>query len=493
MRTTVSRVLDILSFCHPLVYNSRQKIQNERKSTDGEKAEFDSSRIFCAYRSQEIRIPEEEMYLYICINDTNMREVPLFRTCSTILIDADYTKEQIESTLHCGVLFENSFNSILSELFNRVYLGTDLRALLEQASDILGNPLAIFDEEGNLLANTIPQKDQKKLTAKTKEFCASPAQLGDSIARKANLGNKEELIYCHQWTNNQCIRTLVTYNTNRPFLSWDLRYIETLILILDTYARQSFYVLWEMATPEEKYMFHLLGGSTAGQRYIPLNAPQHAFPERMCLVLVQSEYRRPLDIVRLRKSCRTLFSSVPILVKEDWGILLFDYMECAARDSEVMADLTEFLTENHLYASVSNCFSDIKELPEYFNQAAKVFEMIHDFSDEKRMVRYADSIIDYMLELCRREISLEELYHPAYIILMEYDRQYGTRYREFLETYLKYSTMAECAKGEKVHYNTIKYRVAQIRNITGVDLNDRETVLALAVSVRIYHLRNGFV
>ncbi|HLY35106.1 MAG TPA: helix-turn-helix domain-containing protein, partial [Candidatus Limnocylindria bacterium] len=57
-----------------------------------------------------------------------------------------------------------------------------------------------------------------------------------------------------------------------------------------------------------------------------------------------------------------------------------------------------------------------------------------------------------------------------------------------LRAYLETGEQQEAAKRLRVHPNTLRYRLDRIREISGVDLDDAETRLNLAVALRVQTL-----
>src|SRR5207245_4620550 len=69
--------------------------------------------------------------------------------------------------------------------------------------------------------------------------------------------------------------------------------------------------------------------------------------------------------------------------------------------------------------------------------------------------------------------------------LMEHDRTKKGSLVSTLRAYLETGEQQQAATRLRVHPNTLRYRLDRIREISGVDLEDPETRLNLAVALRV--------
>lgn len=75
-------------------------------------------------------------------------------------------------------------------------------------------------------------------------------------------------------------------------------------------------------------------------------------------------------------------------------------------------------------------------------------------------------------------------------VLAQHDQKHGTEFLRTLEVYLARSgRLAEVAQRLYVHRNTVKFRIARIEELLGVDLGDGETAFRLQLALRLAHLR----
>jgi PucR family transcriptional regulator, purine catabolism regulatory protein len=82
--------------------------------------------------------------------------------------------------------------------------------------------------------------------------------------------------------------------------------------------------------------------------------------------------------------------------------------------------------------------------------------------------------------------ELRDFYQEVLGRLMEHDSRNGGELMRTLEAYFRYQgSPSEMARKIDVHRNTLLYRLRRIQDITGFDLEDSETALALHLALRI--------
>ena len=82
--------------------------------------------------------------------------------------------------------------------------------------------------------------------------------------------------------------------------------------------------------------------------------------------------------------------------------------------------------------------------------------------------------------------ELREFYHEILGRLLEHDARNGGELLQTLDNFFKYhGSPSKMAEGMHLHRNTLLYRLRRIQEISGVDLEDAETRMALHLALRI--------
>jgi len=144
---------------------------------------------------------------------------------------------------------------------------------------------------------------------------------------------------------------------------------------------------------------------------------------------------------------------------------------------------------NHLYAIVSNCFSDFLEIRKYYEQTISINNLLPVIDKKKAIYIYNDYVFYHIGTIIAESYDLRDFYHPAIIAIRDYDKQNNTSYLETLTQYLIHiDNPSLCAKNLFIHKNTFFYRMNKIREQFHLDLNDGVERLKLHLTLEFMKL-----
>lgn len=116
---------------------------------------------------------------------------------------------------------------------------------------------------------------------------------------------------------------------------------------------------------------------------------------------------------------------------------------------------------------------------------------IYARSREKKLLFYEDLGIYSLLFHEGREGEIEEFAQSVLGKLEEYDERMKSQLFETLEAYFKtHGNLKEMSRDLFLHYNSVLYRLGRIKEITGLDLEDEDQRLNLAIALKIRKLIN---
>jgi sugar diacid utilization regulator len=191
--------------------------------------------------------------------------------------------------------------------------------------------------------------------------------------------------------------------------------------------------------------------------------------------LLQNHFRR--------KTCFLYDGNIVILYDQSASKALFDKTQTQA--------LEKLLEENHCRAAFSVPFKDLDRFHIYFKQAETCLEIANILRIEKRILRYDDHFIDHMLLHYRETFDLRDLIAPSVKSLSVFDartKKEGNMVNTlftFAQNNLDYTASS---KALHIHYNTLKYRIGRIKNITDIDFDDSQEILRIRLSECVMQL-----
>ena len=139
-----------------------------------------------------------------------------------------------------------------------------------------------------------------------------------------------------------------------------------------------------------------------------------------------------------------------------------------------------------LYAGMGNCFSNILELTEYYNQALRSIELGVITDSSPNLFLYKDNYMHHLSSVFRQKESQDAFCNTKLKILREYDNKHNTSYAETLYTYLiNERNIAATAKALFMHRNTLVYRLKKISELVAIDYDDFNERLHIILSYEL--------
>lgn len=254
-------------------------------------------------------------------------------------------------------------------------------------------------------------------------------------------------------------------------------------------------------TATERFLRDILDNLLGDQEAV--NARQKelglTFQPHLCAMVFNLRQSASIDSVH-----HILFSDLAVLIRTTLsGTTAFLYknsvfvlVQSASEITDMAAYLAPILPavqQYNLTVGISNEMPSISCLREAGYQARKALQLGEVIRPDQSYYRYADYTLHYMMELCLKNESLGSLCPPELHKLIAYGQENGPELLDTLRIYLRCGrSKAETAKKLFVHVNTVKYRIAQIQEITNLDLSDDETALSLLLAFKMIEYREKF-
>ena len=106
--------------------------------------------------------------------------------------------------------------------------------------------------------------------------------------------------------------------------------------------------------------------------------------------------------------------------------------------------------------------------------------------------RFEDAALGYMLRHCTGKLPPRLWISEKLGILKEHDREHRTEFYRTLKLFLENNlNTVRTAKELYIHRSTFLYRMERIKEMTGVDLDNRDQRLYLMISFRLMELEES--
>ena len=152
----------------------------------------------------------------------------------------------------------------------------------------------------------------------------------------------------------------------------------------------------------------------------------------------------------------------------------------------LLQQMAYFVRDNVCQAGVSPVFHSFAELEQGACAAREALRIGMVQSPQLWYHLFDEIRLPYFLQQIQSGLPESMLVHPAVCILEKYDKVHGTELSRTLKAFLESGmNMTRAAENLYIHRTTFCRRMDHIRKLTGLELEDPDTVLTLQLSYRI--------
>lgn len=478
-------------------------------------AEKDVLRQDIAYVCEYRKLREYDFHLelapLICVleRDTQVHDV-FFRNRTVITVGGGTVPDILSALI--DIVYEQGRNSSrLTELSRMLTQCRTEQELIDVGFEILGNPMVVTDENQQILAYTDvdrisaasyrrivemghmlighPQPDNTRESFEPVDYPFYEGAVGDLPAilckRLSVAGRTEGYLHILQF--------------NRAIVGTDGPTAELLgnLLAIVLSARPRDWGQDSRYRETERFLRELLdnGGE---EDYIEQKKAQ------IGIRLQPNLYSVVIQNCRVAYGTRTslyeLAHQLADLLPGCYGFLYRNSVFLLLNQKEEIIDFPAFFApvlplfkEYGLTAGVSNVFHSLKHIQEHGFQSRKAQQLGTALRKEELIYLYRDYSVYYMVELCLKNERLDALFVPELQKIMDAGEKDGGELVETLRAYLRCGrSKSQTARELFIHLNTVKYRLAQIQEKMGIDLDNDDNALRLMLSFKMLEYSDIF-
>ncbi|VEF46187.1 PucR family transcriptional regulator [Bacillus freudenreichii] len=168
-----------------------------------------------------------------------------------------------------------------------------------------------------------------------------------------------------------------------------------------------------------------------------------------------------------------------------------EYKYCMNLAKELLKSWTYYFPRIELIIGIGQCYKKVDELGKSAREAQQAVKLSGLIGKNVTIVHYEDlGMYDLLLEMERSGIDLRSIYEKHISGLIgDHDKEIDLI--ETLDSYFKNNQSIQKAAEELfIHRHTLRYRLNQIENRTGLDIKSTEDLLKLQLEIMAYKLVN---
>lgn len=393
--------------------------------------------------------------------------------------------------------FSEKKDTILNALIER----KGLHYLTDVVSEMLNNPIFIYDISGKILAKSM-DKDSSEVW---KEILPSGHLDSDNlkIAEKAGVIEKImsddtpvlgkfpysrfRFLGCRIRDKDGTVGVATVVEKN-PLLDEDY---ELLVIACKAFLFEMLYrERTAMQTIPYFNLFKDIIENTASENEIRerCHVLHLKFPKTMRLLGIKFSdiQKNSLSLYFLRE---TLLSSVPpcycIIYDESLILILSEQYV----NKTLFKMIFQIFPNDDTRIGVSRVFTNILDLSGAFREMKAIQSVYQRLGLEKPLTYYEDILLYHFMEVASKEADLNMFCSPVVHQLDRYDKENGTLLKQSLEAYVESSrNIQRAAKKLHIHKNTLYYRLKRAEELFELDLNDENLCFNLQFSFRMQRM-----
>jgi sugar diacid utilization regulator len=193
----------------------------------------------------------------------------------------------------------------------------------------------------------------------------------------------------------------------------------------------------------------------------------------------------------LLRKVRKLFDRNNVIKLNDYIVVLYDTKTFEdAFSEEMLSEFTALLEKYDCEANISYPFHDLNDFYRYYVQTVYCMDIREVMDLRDSIVKYNEVIEYHMLLTFSEQTDLDLLLNDAIKELQKADSDNDSDYTNTLFTYVNcQQNISRAAERMQLHYNTLKYRINRIISMTGIDMNDENTVFSIMISERVLKIK----
>ncbi|MCD8363174.1 MAG: helix-turn-helix domain-containing protein [Lachnospiraceae bacterium] len=369
-----------------------------------------------------------------------------------------------------------------------------MKALLDASYRIFHNPIMVTTKEGFVVDHSSLMDSVAELQHALQHCCIpKDAGAGDtsSVHHYQEPESHRNHLFVEIYDKNRNVYRLILLETSRRLKVSD----EHLLLHLSKYIEQMV-ERFTVVQPDVSYTLDRLLSNVLTDENIEKSSLQARFQsfhweERhsyFCMnIHVSTVDRQNLTVIRFL--CNRIEGLIPgscAFFMNERVVVCVNLTEGGTTLDEALEAVTGFLQDSYLKAGISYAFTGLGSMRQYYLQSSIALEEGMKRYPLRWVNRFEDIALDYLMGKCTERLDPEVVCSRAVLTLREYDEEHKTDYYETLRTYISCQMNAvQAAKTLFIHRSTFLYRMAHIKELIQIDLDDPDQLLYLLLTYRL--------
>lgn len=411
--------------------------------------------------------------------------------------------EKIAFYIECSACIED----ISAHLFDILKGGGGIQEILDYGYEKLGNPLLLVDSSFNFLGTSgTKELNDEPVWEYTIKNGFMPNYYLNDMASEEYADGASAIFDTGSLLNHRQLAVKIIQNRDLAGYIKILEYGRA-IDDLDKAVLKKFADFLAIAMSKrmskEKFKFSVIENFLTSILLNKITNPEEIesrmelfgikLQDKLYVITIEvTDYRMSDDkkydiLIKIKK----YFNRNNVVLLNNYIVVLYDIESEQKPFSGDSADeFIHLLEENNCQANISFDFDNLKDFYKYYIQTVYCMQMRDILGISNTILKYRDIIQYHMILNFAETIDLDIMVEPAVRKLISIDSENDSNYVKTLFTYVNcQQNLSKAAEKMFVHYNTLKYRINRIIEMTNVNLADERVVFEIMITEKILKIK----
>lgn len=385
-------------------------------------------------------------------------------------------------------------------LFEFLSFGDSLQDAVEYAYNVFSNPIFVFDTNYNLIAATWEQIHDLELSdgvILNKGFSPDEYKMANRNHFHDRMIKSEvpvlkyndelgyEQLICSINTKKN-LGHIVVSAVHKPFEPIDTEFLLMLKKFVNQVMTQDSFTRYAKGFNYEYFIKDLLDEKIKADQLFSERTEyiQKEFSGNLyCMVVEMARSLNAIHTPQMRNIIESRFPNSKVLIYNGQIVCILSVPANQTLGQEYREIAVKFCREQGIYAGLSNCFQNILDLSEYYNQALRSIELGICHINEPNLFCYEDYYMDHVINAFLQKHKPRAFCHAKMQFLMDYDKKHKSELAYTLYMYLTHErNLAATAEAMDMHRTSLVYRFKKISSLIGDDFDDYQERMYLILS-----------
>lgn len=508
MSLQISKIIASIQEYEPKLYITESVEITDWKYITKNQTEFLPNYLYIGKTSSLCNVPSSVKTSLILLEDSNLIEFDLKESDTNfILLNIDCNLDSISERIESLFIDQQKLGDCTIKILQACQHGKTTQQILDLGFQMLKNPLLLVDLSLCFIAqsggDTIKDEPLWEWTLSkgyvTEEYVQS-VMVPDMNDFKSEFNCNSNIFWNNELLNHRQLVGRVAHEKkpmsylkllefNKPITSSDEQILDMLCNFLAITMKDP-----NITSPLSNNLIDSFLIALLNQKIYDHDAIEerkHLFGlklyENLFVITIEIENHPNTNdrLYYLKRIFQSYFNRQTILIYNGHIVIVLDCMTKELTEN-TLSLLENLLIKNNCIAGISQVFYNLHELSEYYKQSISSLYLGGLLQSQQRILKYDDYIIPHMILHFHGETSIKNLIHPAVVTLKKIDEKKGTDFLKTLITYINYNqNITLASKALHIHYNTVKYRIKRIEDLSNIDFLNSETLFHICLSSKV--------